>query len=84
MPSCRAERGPIPGPDASNISAATRTGAEFFDLEGIRKALVATGDGTPEELAQALLDAAREWAGNGLQDDAAIVVVERPHLELTA
>lgn len=55
----------------------TRHGTQFFDVEGIRRALVAYGPGTPDEVAKGLLEAARQWADGPLRDDVAILVIER-------
>ena len=54
-----------------------RRGTELFGLEGVRSALITHGHGNPDEVARGLLAAAREWAEGRLQDDVAVLVVER-------
>ena len=54
-----------------------RRGKEFFDMEGVGRALVTHGPGTAGEVAAGLLEAARQWADGPLRDDVAILVIER-------
>jgi len=54
-----------------------RRHSEFFELDGIRRALVNHGSGTCEGMAAGLLEDAREWANGRLSDDVAILIVER-------
>lgn len=52
-----------------------RTGAVLFEREGVVENLTKMGDAAPDEVAEALLQAATAHAGGGLQDDVAIVVL---------
>lgn len=54
-----------------------RRGLDFFDIDGIRRTLLEQGDKPPDELANSLLQAAKDWAEGDLRDDVAIVVIER-------
>lgn len=59
------------------ITEARAAGAHLFHKEGILRILTSNRTAAPDELAQRILDAARAHAEGQLQDDAAIVVVER-------
>jgi PAS domain S-box-containing protein len=52
-------------------------GSELFDLEGIARVLQEHGHLSVDELADALLQAAKDWAGGRLRDDTAIIIVCR-------
>lgn len=54
-----------------------RRGKQLLGIDGIERALARHGQDAPEEVAAALLAAAYEWANGRLQDDVAILVVER-------
>ncbi len=53
-----------------------RNGIMLFEKEGVIERLTNIGVATPDEIAQALLQAAADYAGGNLQDDAAIVVLQ--------
>jgi|GEM_PF-1467068 len=59
------------------ILEARRDGTGFFEIEGIREALVGCGCLSPQEVADSLLAAANDWARGDLRDDIAILVIER-------
>lgn len=50
---------------------------QTFDLEGIKSSIEKNGYKSADDLAESLLCDARQWAGGKLQDDVAILVVER-------
>lgn len=50
---------------------------ELFWQDGVRRALSGCVDCSPDEVARKLLEEAREWAEGQLQDDIAILVIER-------
>jgi len=52
-----------------------RIGQVMFKKEGVIRNLVEMGNATPDEIAEALFEAAALHAGGDLQDDAAIVVL---------
>lgn len=54
-----------------------RRGTELFGLEGIIRVLEASGDRSADDMLAALLGAALDWTEGTLQDDLAIIVVER-------
>ncbi len=57
------------------ITEARRPNAGMFDKTGVIEHLTKACDAQPEEIAEALLEAAALHAGGNLQDDAAIVVL---------
>ena len=57
------------------ISEARRDGSNLFEREGIATQLTGTCHSSPDEIAEALLNAATSHAEGKLQDDAAIVVL---------
>jgi serine phosphatase RsbU (regulator of sigma subunit) len=58
------------------ISEARRD-AELLELEGIKQTISNNPNLSANELARSILEAAKNWAGGKLQDDAAVVVIER-------
>lgn len=54
-----------------------RTGGVLFEKQGVVRKLSEVGKASPDEIAEALLEAAIVHAGGDLQDDAAIVVLAR-------
>ena len=54
-----------------------RRGTELFDLDGVERVLHQHNELRYDELAHALLYAAKEWARGRLSDDTAVVVIER-------
>ncbi|MBC7809107.1 MAG: serine/threonine-protein phosphatase [Akkermansiaceae bacterium] len=54
-----------------------RRGREFLDTEGLVRLAVATNGGTLKEMADAILDGARDFAGGKLKDDASLILVHR-------
>lgn len=52
-----------------------RTETDVFEREGVIRNLTKLGHAKPDEIAEALLQAAMAHAGGDLQDDAAIVVL---------
>lgn len=61
------------------LSDARRDG-EFFGIEGIERVLRAHHLDPPERIVEALRDAATEFQGSPLKDDAALVVIRRDSL----
>ena len=53
------------------------TDGGMLDIDGIERILTGHSEWTAQEVTHNLIDAATEWAGGKLSDDAAIVVVER-------
>jgi len=58
------------------ITEARRCG-ELFDLEGVESSVRRHGHGSAQDLAAAIIADAREWAEGRIQDDVALVVIER-------
>jgi PAS domain S-box-containing protein len=62
-----------------------RQGQTFLDAAGLMRLAVAANGGTLKEMADAILNGAREFAGGTLRDDASLVLVRRtsrsPHLD---
>jgi sigma-B regulation protein RsbU (phosphoserine phosphatase) len=62
-----------------------RQGRTFLDAGGLMRLAVAGNGGTLKEMADAILNGAREFAGGKLRDDASLVLVRRtstsPHID---
>jgi sigma-B regulation protein RsbU (phosphoserine phosphatase) len=57
------------------ITEARRADGELFGDQRLAAAVAAARDGTPEEIADAVMDAVAEWAGAGQRDDRALAVI---------
>jgi serine phosphatase RsbU (regulator of sigma subunit) len=62
-----------------------RQGRTFLETEGLIRLAVAGNGGTLKEMADTILNGARDFAGGTLRDDASLVLVRRtstsPHIE---
>ena len=58
-----------------------RRGGDMFGSEGIETVLKEYGERSAQEIIDALLSSARDWAQGHFTDDIAIIVVERPRPE---
>jgi phosphoserine phosphatase RsbU/P len=56
-----------------------RHDSEMFGEEGIERILKQAGRLSPDEVADALLSAASDWAEGRLRDDTAVIVIERTY-----
>lgn len=54
-----------------------RQGREFLDVEGLMRLAVEGSKGTLKEMADTIMNGARDFAGGKLRDDASIVLVRR-------
>jgi PAS domain S-box-containing protein len=61
------------------ITEARRDGTELWGKEGVINHLAGICDLAPDEIAQSLLQAAADYSGGSLQDDAVIVVLGIPY-----
>jgi PAS domain S-box-containing protein len=59
------------------ITEARRDGS-MFGMEGIERVLSECGARCPKEVVGLLVDAAKKWAGDGLRDDTAVMIVLQP------
>ena len=61
-----------------------RQGKNFLEVAGLRRLAVAANRGTLKEMADSVLNGARDFAGGKLRDDASLVLVRRaptsPHI----
>jgi sigma-B regulation protein RsbU (phosphoserine phosphatase) len=54
---------------------------QLFDLDGIEHVLTQHGKMPPDELTRELINAAQEWSGEKIEDDVAVLVIERIRLK---